>query len=78
MDRLALLTTALWSLASERLGITEEELQARVQQIDLSDGKLDGRVAVPTSQCPKCSRQISRRHRTCLYCGTALPVTFPG
>ncbi len=69
IDRMALLTMAVWSLAAEKLGITEEELKARVQEIDLSDGKLDGKLSPEIGNCPKCRRQLSKRHRSCIYCG---------
>ena len=69
VDRLSLLSYALWSLLQERLGLSEAELQARVQELDLRDGKLDGRVASGIIDCPHCHRPLSQRHRRCLYCG---------
>ena len=42
VDRLHLATTAMWDLVSERLGIGEQEFLAKVQEIDLRDGRLDG------------------------------------
>ena len=62
-DRQALTTMAIWALLSEKLGITEQEL-------DLSDGRLDGKVHVDTSTCTSCNRKLSKRHQRCMYCGT--------
>src|SRR5215467_318797 len=45
LDRMALLSLAMWTLAREKLGITDQELADRVQELDLSDGVLDGKIA---------------------------------
>ena len=68
VDRLALLNLALWTLLQEREGLTEDELQQRVQELDLRDGKLDGRVQSGVIECPQCNRPLSQRHRKCMYC----------
>lgn len=72
LDRTVLALEALWSLASQRLGITEEELVARMNDIDLTDGRLDGKASKGAVSCPKCSRTISRRLPKCIYCGQAI------
>jgi len=69
-DRQALTTMAIWALLSEKLGITEQELEDKINEIDLSDGKLDGKVHVDTSTCTSCNRKLSKRHQRCMYCGT--------
>ena len=73
LDRLALVTEALWTLLQERLGIDEKDLLDRVQALDLSDGHLDGRVKRPATPCPSCRRIVAARNQRCLYCGTELP-----
>ena len=72
-DSLLLINMAMWSLLEEKLGLTEDQLAARVREIDLRDGKLDGRVA-PTElpECPQCGRKPQRHRPLCLYCGQAL------
>lgn len=74
LDKLALLNYALWSLLKERLGVSEAELLERVQELDLRDGKLDGRINGVVINCDDCQRPLSRRHRKCLYCGFELKV----
>ena len=76
VDRLALMVMAMWSLTAEKLGISEEEFKARVEKIDLSDGKLDGKISPHIGECPNCKRQLSKRNRNCIYCGYKLPDTF--
>jgi ribosomal protein S27AE len=68
-DHLTLVCMAMWELMKES-GLTDEQLAAKVKEIDLADGKLDGRYSPShVSQCPKCGHVMSRRHSKCLYCG---------
>lgn len=69
VGRLMLLNQALWELLQERTGLTEADLLARAEQIDLRDGKLDGKLSEHPVRCPQCSRVNSSRHQRCLYCG---------
>lgn len=69
IDALVLVNMALWSLMSEKLGCTDQELQDRVRDIDLRDGNLDGKVTTPPRACGGCGRTISARHSRCIYCG---------
>jgi hypothetical protein len=68
LDRMVLAFEALWSLTRDRLQITDEELVARMNDLDLSDGRLDGKVRKGAVSCPKCGRTISRRLPKCIYC----------
>jgi len=72
LDRLAMTCEALWTILREKLGLSEEDLVDRVVQIDLSDGKLDGKVSRSAVSCPKCGRTIGRRFPNCMYCGQAV------
>ncbi|MEI7833829.1 MAG: hypothetical protein WCJ56_11620 [bacterium] len=77
IDRMTLLNMAMWSILKEKLGVTDEELLKRVEEIDLSDGRLDGKVHVQVSTCPQCNRQMSCKHQRCLYCGYTIPAQDP-
>jgi hypothetical protein len=68
VDRLALVSMALWTLLKKREDWDEEELLKQITALDLQDGKLDGQVQNAVTECPKCHRPLSRRHRKCLYC----------
>jgi hypothetical protein len=72
LDRMALLNLALWSILKEKLDVTDDELEARVQELDIQDGKADGRSQSKIIDCPDCQCPIQQRHRRCLYCGFQL------
>lgn len=69
LERLALITEALWTLLRERVGMTDDELLDRIRDVDLSDGVLDGKVRRGIADCPGCHRVLSKRHDRCIYCG---------
>lgn len=70
LDRMALVHTALFELLCAKLGVTSEEIQRKVQEVDLRDGQADSKLGtVPAAPCRKCHRPISRKHARCLYCG---------
>lgn len=74
LSRQALVCQALWELLSERLGVTEEELAAKIEEIDLRDGLADGKIGTQQLRCPQCGRPSNSSRRTCLYCGADLDV----
>ena len=69
LDRSMLACEAMWSIMRDKLGVGEEELVDRINEIDLSDGRLDGKVRKTAVSCPKCNRTISPRFPKCMYCG---------
>jgi hypothetical protein len=72
IERLLMITEALWGILKEKHGCTDEELISRIQTIDMSDGRLDGKVAKQApSACPKCGRAMARNRPVCMYCGQA-------
>ncbi|MCA9119895.1 MAG: hypothetical protein H6822_00970 [Planctomycetaceae bacterium] len=72
IDALALSCAAMWELLSEKLGVTEQELIAKIEEIDLRDGKLDGKIGGSKHACSNCGRPNNARRGRCLYCGTVL------
>lgn len=70
IERLLIVTEALWTILREKIEVDEEELVRQMVAIDLRDGKLDGKLAkTPPVPCPKCKRVVAKRHTRCLYCG---------
>ena len=74
VERTTLINQALWELLRDHEGLTEAQLEAKVQEIDLRDGAADGRLNSPARSCPKCGKPNSSRRVTCMYCGTSLGV----
>ena len=73
VERLLMITEALWAMLKEQHGYTDEDLIEHVRLIDLQDGKLDGKVASSgVKACSSCKRPVSGRHSRCIYCGRAL------
>ncbi len=71
IERLLIITEALWTMLRDEHGYTDDQLIQNVQTIDLRDGRLDSKVAKqPPSKCPQCGRAISAR-RPCVFCGTS-------
>ena len=73
LDRLSLVCMAMWSLLQERTGLTEEDLLARVELLDLVDGEADGKATVRVQPCGACDRPLGPRHKRCIYCGAERP-----
>ncbi len=73
IERLLMITEAMWGVLKDKFQYTDDELVNRVTAIDQRDGKLDGRVApeAPPS-CPRCGRTLERRRPFCIYCGQAI------
>lgn len=70
IDRLCLLNQALWELLQERLNVTDAALEAKAQEVDLRDGKADGKISEVAVRCPTCQRVCNSKHDKCIYCGT--------
>ncbi|MCA9282532.1 MAG: hypothetical protein H6812_02835 [Phycisphaeraceae bacterium] len=68
LERLALACQAMWELLSEHTGITEEQLMARMEDIDFRDGSLDGKMKSGVMTCPTCKRRVNAKHSICMYC----------
>ena len=73
MERLQLVTQAMWEFLRERTEITDADLEAKIQEIDLRDGQSDGKMARQIAICGHCHRKTGvRAHRRCFYCGIPL------
>ena len=73
VERLLLVTEALWTILKEKHGLEDKELLRQMVQIDLRDGRMDGKVAAtPPEPCPKCQRIVAKNSVRCMYCGEPL------
>ncbi len=72
VNRLALVSQAMWELLRERSHVTDKDLADKILEVDLRDGQTDGRIAPIACECPNCHKPISSRRPTCVYCGVEL------
>ena len=75
VESLTITCQALWELLSERLNLSESLILDKMQEIDLRDGKVDGKISQSLVSCPSCSRPNKASRGECLYCGTTLPTS---
>ena len=69
VDRLLLVIEAMWSMLKQD-GHTDEELAARIAEIDKSDGVVDGRRNPPPVTCRSCGSKVMVGIPRCQTCGT--------
>jgi hypothetical protein len=51
-----------------------EDLIEKVQEVDLRDGELDGKL-LSLADCLSCTRSNNARRTLCIYCGEELPMS---
>ena len=73
VDRLLLVLEAMWSMLKEQ-GLTDEQLAARIAEIDGSDGVADGRRVIPAVTCRSCGSKVMGGLPRCQICGTDTDV----
>ena len=62
---------AMWELLKDKAGLTDADLDAKVQEIDMRDGRLDGQDLTQTVllTCRQCGRTILSGQSQCSWCG---------
>ena len=73
LNHLTLYTQAMWELIRENTRLEDSDIEARVQEIDLRDGKADGKINSSILVCPACGRNNNSTKKQCMYCGADLP-----
>lgn len=77
VNRLALICRAMFELLQQTSGLSEDQLKAKIQEIDLRDGQADGRMTPQGKRCPKCDAMMSPKFGRCLFCGYADAAASP-
>ena len=70
-ERLYMVVQAMWELLKEKAGLTDADLEAKVQEIDMRDGRLDGQDLTQTVPltCRQCGRTVLSGQSQCSWCG---------
>jgi len=68
INRLVLLCAAMWSILEDS-GATEQQLKARIEEIDATDNVLDGQITARSSRCAQCDSMIAPGLTSCQFCG---------
>lgn len=68
VQRLSLLNQALWEILRDRLKMTDADLEQIAQEIDMRDGRADGKISGTAVKCPNCGRISNSKHYRCMYC----------
>ncbi len=76
VDRLLLVVEAMWELLAET-GLTDEQLAAKIQELDASDGVADGKVTRKPVVCASCGSASPAGRSTCQVCGAPLSEADP-
>jgi hypothetical protein len=77
VEHLALIAEAMWELLKDTSGFDDEVLLAKISEVDLRDGRADGRRQAKAIQCQSCSRMVHPRHSECLYCNADIVDRVP-
>ena len=76
LDRMTLVMEAMWSLMVEH-GLSNEDLTKRIEELDASDGAIDGRKVPTAAECPKCGAMVGRGAGHCQFCGHEMGEASP-
>ena len=75
VERLFMITEALWTIAKTQCGLKDEQFDQLVTEIEMRDGKANGRrKQEERPDCPACKRKAIGQHKSCLYCGAAIKL----
>ncbi|MCB9894345.1 MAG: zinc ribbon domain-containing protein [Planctomycetes bacterium] len=74
IERQTLIIRSLLEVCSRKGVFTEDEFREIVTEVDLSDGRLDGKYKpqLGPQQCANCGKTNGKRAVTCMYCGNPL------
>lgn len=73
LNRLALCNQALWELLRDNTTLTDDDLRAKICEIDARDGREDSQMSAQQIPCAACGKLSNTKRNTCVYCGATLP-----
>ncbi|HBC88036.1 MAG TPA: hypothetical protein DCZ94_13890 [Lentisphaeria bacterium] len=66
IHHLTIITQAMWELLREKTGTTDEDLRKKITEVEFEKAKA---YTSSTSKCKNCSRPVSVKSKTCVFCG---------
>ncbi len=72
INTLSLVSQALWELVRDSSELTEQDIESKINEIDLRDGKKDGKITGKPIDCPNCKRPTHTKLKMCMYCSEPL------
>ena len=73
VESLELACAGMWELLKQTTGLDDEKLVAKIKDIDVKDGRVDGKISAGVQICPACGRQsLVRNAKLCTWCGADL------
>ena len=72
VERLSLCCQAMWELIRDRTQITEQDLEAKITEIDGRDGRVDGKMSIQSLTCHECGKPTNSKRSYCVMCGAPL------
>jgi len=82
LEHLTLLCQSMWEVLREQTGLSDSELRAKVTEVDIRDGKVDGKINQQIFACPRCGKNCNSTNKICIMCGEDLlshkPHIFEG
>jgi hypothetical protein len=74
---LTLTNLAMWTILRDKLGVTDQELERKVCELDMLDGVQDGKLTAGPWTCAACKRPNTPRRLACMYCGQERAKSSP-
>lgn len=74
VDRLLMIVRGMWALMEEQ-GLTADQLIAKVNEIDMKDGEMDGVARPKPADCPSCGSKVAPGLHACQFCGASVAAS---
>lgn len=70
VERLHLVVEAMWELLKTNTGLSDDQLIVKMNEVDLEDGRLDGKASREgVTEYKGCGKILQKGTATCMYCG---------
>lgn len=69
LHRFAVANQALWELLCDKLGVTDNDLAAKIQEVEARQTEKHGAPI-----CPQCHRPTLQHQAKCMYCGSPIDL----